>query len=44
MAQLSSDQFAFGGQLLSIEEALDRVAANLPPVAGTESVPLLASD
>ncbi len=44
MAQLSSDQFAFGGQLLSIEEALERVAANLPPVAGTESVALLDAD
>jgi molybdopterin molybdotransferase len=44
MAQLSSDQFAFGGQLLSIEEALDRVTAGLRPVEGLETVGLIEAD
>jgi molybdopterin molybdotransferase len=44
MAQLSSDQFAFGGQLLSVEEALARVGEGLRPVAETEIVSLLEAD
>lgn len=44
MAQLSSDQFAFGGSLLTVEEALERVTAGLSPVAETEEVPLVAAD
>ncbi|MBY0361072.1 MAG: molybdopterin molybdotransferase MoeA [Phreatobacter sp.] len=44
MAQLSSDQFAFGGQLLSVEEALSRVGTGLSPVAETEEVELLDAD
>jgi len=44
MAQLSSDQFAFGGQLLSIEDALDRVTAGLRPVEGMEEVSLIDAD
>lgn len=44
MAQLSSDQFAFGGQLLSIEEALSAVTTGLTPVAGVEEVSLLDAD
>ncbi|MBL8569458.1 MAG: molybdopterin molybdotransferase MoeA [Phreatobacter sp.] len=44
MAQLSSDQFAFGGQLLSIEDALERVTAGLRPVEGMEEVGLIDAD
>jgi molybdopterin molybdotransferase len=44
MAQLSSDQFAFGGQLLSVEDALARVGEGLRPVAETETVTLLEAD
>ena len=44
MAQLSSDQFAFKERLLSVEEALARVAEGLQPVSGTEDVPLLDAD
>lgn len=44
MAQLSSDQFAFKERLLSVEEALERVAEGLQPVAGTEDVSLLDAD
>ncbi len=44
MAQLSSDQFAFGGKLLSIEEALSRVTAGLRPVDGVEEVGLIEAD
>lgn len=44
MAQLSSDQFAFGGQLLSVEDALARVGEGLRPVAETETVSLLEAD
>jgi molybdopterin molybdotransferase len=44
MAQLSSDQFAFGGGLLPVDEALARVTTGLVPVSGTERLPLSASD
>ncbi|MBN8943890.1 MAG: molybdopterin molybdotransferase MoeA [Rhizobiales bacterium] len=44
MAQLSSDHFAFGGALLSVDEAIARVAARLVPVAETERLPLLEAD
>lgn len=44
MAQLSSDQFAFGGSLLTVDEALERVTAGLSPVAETEDVPLAQAD
>ncbi|WP_439575071.1 molybdopterin molybdotransferase MoeA [Phreatobacter sp.] len=44
MAQLSSDQFAFGGNLLTVEEALERVTARLAPVAETERVSLSQAD
>lgn len=44
MAQLSADQFAFGGPLLSVEEALERVTAGLAPFAETERVGLLDAD
>ena len=44
MAQLSDDCFAFGGKLLSIDAALQRIAADVPCVAGTEHVPLHQAD
>ena len=44
MAQLSDDAFAFGGDLMRIEEAIGLMAARVPPVAATERVPLTAAD
>jgi molybdopterin molybdotransferase len=44
VAQLSDDCFAFGGKMLSIEAALRRIAQDVPCVAGSEWVPLLAAD
>lgn len=44
MAQLSDDCFAFGGTLLSIDAALERIAADVPCVAGTEERSLQESD
>jgi molybdopterin molybdotransferase len=43
VAQLSDDCFAFGGALMSVEEALALLAARLSPVAGTARVPLAAA-
>lgn len=43
MAQLSDDCFAFGGALMPLAHALTLIAA-VPPVDGTEMVPLLAAD
>ncbi len=40
MAQLSDDCFAFGGQLLPLDEALGRLRDVFPPVEATETVPL----
>lgn len=44
MAQLSDDCFAFGGNLLSIDAALQRIAADVPCVVGMEQVPLHEAD
>ena len=44
MAQLSNDCFAFGGPLMSVDEARDLIAARLQPVAGIEAVPLPEAD
>jgi molybdopterin molybdotransferase len=38
MAQLSDDCFAFGGELLSVDEALARIDERVSPVAKTETV------
>ena len=40
MAQLSDDCFAFGGDLLSVDEALARIEARVVPVVEIEAVPL----
>lgn len=44
MVQLSSDAFAFGGDLMPVEEALQLVAARIPPIADTETVSLVEAD
>ncbi|NGM36533.1 molybdopterin molybdotransferase MoeA [Methylobacterium sp. DB0501] len=44
MAQLTDDCFAFGGPLLSVEEAASLIAGRLPVLAGTETVPLIEAD
>jgi molybdopterin molybdotransferase len=43
MAQLSDDCFAFGGKLLTVEEALARIEERVAAIAETESVPLRAA-
>ena len=40
MAQLSDDCFAFGGRLMSVEEAQALIEARIPPLPGEERVPL----
>lgn len=44
MAQLTDDCFAFGGPLLSVEDAAALVGERLPVLAGIESVPLGQAD
>ncbi|KQP51745.1 gephyrin-like molybdotransferase Glp [Methylobacterium sp. Leaf108] len=44
MAQLTDDCFAFGGSLLSIEEAIALMQDRLPVLAGCETVPLDEAD
>jgi molybdopterin molybdotransferase len=44
MAQLSSDVFAFGGELMPIETAIALVADRIPAMAAMEEVPLTALD
>ncbi|KMO16664.1 gephyrin-like molybdotransferase Glp [Methylobacterium platani] len=44
MAQLTDDCFAFGGPLLSVEEATALIAERLPVVAGAETLPLVEAD
>ena len=43
MAQLSDDCFAFGGKLLTVEEALAEIEERVAAIAETESVPLRAA-
>ncbi len=44
MAQLSDDAFAFGGELMRIEEALAAMAERVPAIARTETVDLREAD
>ncbi|MBS1181204.1 MAG: molybdopterin molybdenumtransferase MoeA [Proteobacteria bacterium] len=44
MVQLSSDAFAFGGDLMPVEEALALVTARIPPLGETETVTLIDAD
>lgn len=43
MAQLSDDCFAFGGQLMGVDEAARLIAARVAPVANTQAVALHAA-
>jgi len=42
MAQLSDDCFAFGGKLLSVDDAQALIAERIPAIDGAETVPLRA--
>ena len=44
MAQLTDDCFAFGGPLMSLEDAAALIVGRLPVVAGIETVPLIEAD
>ena len=44
MAQLSDDCFAFGGPLMSIDEAVGIIASRVTPVADLETVPVVHAD
>lgn len=44
MAQLSNDCFAFGGELMSVEQAAAVIGERLSPAAGEEVVPLSIAD
>jgi molybdopterin molybdotransferase len=44
MAQLSDDCFAFGGPLMSVEDAAALMAGRITPLAGTETIPLGEAD
>lgn len=44
MAQLSDDCFAFGGPLMSVEEAAGLMAARVAPLHGTQILPLAEAD
>jgi molybdopterin molybdotransferase len=44
MAQLSDDCFAFGGPMMSVDEANDIIAARVTPVGEVETVALNAAD
>ena len=44
MAQLSNDCFAFGGELMSVDEAKALIAERIAVAAGVEDVPLIEAD
>jgi molybdopterin molybdotransferase len=44
MAQLSDDCFAFGGPMLSVDEAVGIITARVKAVGGTQAVPLVEAD
>ena len=44
MAQLSDDCFAFGGPMMSVDEAVAIIAARVTPVRDVETVPLNEAD
>ncbi len=43
MAQLSDDCFAFGGELLGVDQALARIGERVVPVVGSETIALRAA-
>lgn len=44
MAQLSDDCFAFGGPMMSVDDAVAIIAARVTPVAGIETISLAEAD
>ena len=44
MAQLSDDCFAFGGPMMSVDEAVGIIAARVTPVGEVETVALAEAD
>src|SRR5579864_4514556 len=44
MAQLSDDCFAFGGPMMSVDEAVGIIASRVKAVGEAEAVPLLEAD
>ncbi len=44
MAQLSDDCFAFGGRMMSVDEALALIASRITPIGASESVPIMQAD
>lgn len=44
MAQLTDDCFAFGGELMRIEDGLKLIGARVQPVDGVETVPVTEAD
>ena len=44
MAQLSDDCFAFGGQLMSVDEAVHMIARTLEPVTALEHIVIDEAD
>ncbi|HZB38462.1 MAG TPA: molybdopterin molybdenumtransferase MoeA, partial [Beijerinckiaceae bacterium] len=44
MAQLSNDCFAFGGELMTLDEARALIAERLAPATAVEDVPLVEAD
>ena len=44
MAQLSDDCFAFGGPMMSVDEAVGIIAARVTPVQDVETVALTEAD
>jgi len=44
MAQLSDDCFAFGGPMMSVDEAVGIIASRVKPVGETEAVSLIEAD
>jgi molybdopterin molybdotransferase len=44
MAQLTDDCFAFGGPMMSVDEAMAIITSRIRPVGETETVPLIEAD
>ncbi len=44
MAQLSDDCFAFGGPMMSVDEAVALIASRIAPVGANETVPIMQAD
>ena len=44
MAQLSDDCFAFGGPMLTVDEAMAIITSRVRPVGEIETVPLVDAD